>query len=225
MLSAPAFKCPPLTNAQEGPRAQRSRAASCMSSTLSIFRPPSKSSASGRFGVTRVAIGKSSDLRLWMASSCRSTWPLVVTMTGSRTKRLRQSSTGPALSLRTSATPTTVSLVPSIPVLMTSAPRSSKTDLICCCTKSTFTGKMPCTPCVFCAVSAAIAVMPNAPKAVQLLRSAWMPAPPPLSEPAMMSTRGGTTAAARSNFSAGAPPVPSITGARNSTTSVSRAFR
>ena len=46
------------------------------------------------------------------------------------------------------------------------------------------------TPTVFCAVSATIADMPCAPAAANAFRSAWMPAPPPLSEPAIVSTRG-----------------------------------
>ena len=46
------------------------------------------------------------------------------------------------------------------------------------------------TPTVFCAVSAVIAVMPCTPQAANALRSAWMPAPPPESEPAIDSTRG-----------------------------------
>ena len=45
------------------------------------------------------------------------------------------------------------------------------------------------TPQVFCAVSAVMAVMPKQPSAAIVFRSAWMPAPPPLSEPAMDSTR------------------------------------
>ncbi len=46
------------------------------------------------------------------------------------------------------------------------------------------------TPQVFCAVSAVIAVMPKQPSAAIVFRSAWMPAPPPLSEPAIERTRG-----------------------------------
>jgi hypothetical protein len=43
---------------------------------------------------------------------------------------------------------------------------------------------------VFCAVSAVMAVVANTPSAAQALTSAWMPAPPPLSEPAIASTQG-----------------------------------
>lgn len=55
-----------------------------------------------------------------------------------------------------------------------------------------------CTRCMLCrltcAVSAVTAVVAYAPWAMHALRSAWMPAPPPLSLPAMASTRGTCTA-------------------------------
>jgi hypothetical protein len=47
---------------------------------------------------------------------------------------------------------------------------------------------MPETPRVFWAVRAVIAVMAKHPRADIVLMSAWMPAPPPLSEPAMDRT-------------------------------------
>jgi hypothetical protein len=43
---------------------------------------------------------------------------------------------------------------------------------------------------VFCAVSAVIALAPYAPSAEKVFRSAWMPAPPPESEPAIVRTLG-----------------------------------
>ena len=43
---------------------------------------------------------------------------------------------------------------------------------------------------VFCAVSAVIAVMPCTPQRANALRSAWIPAPPPESEPAIDRTAG-----------------------------------
>ena len=55
--------------------------------------------------------------------------------------------------------------------------------------KSTGIGHTPCTPSVFCAVSAVIAVAAKPPSAVTALMSAWMPAPPPESEPATIRTR------------------------------------
>ena len=46
------------------------------------------------------------------------------------------------------------------------------------------------TPSVFCAVTAVIADAPYTPIAAKVLRSAWMPAPPPESLPAIVSARG-----------------------------------
>ena len=47
------------------------------------------------------------------------------------------------------------------------------------------TGCTPVTPTVFCAVSAVIAVIPCTPQRANAFRSAWIPAPPPESEPAI----------------------------------------
>src|SRR5690606_17002424 len=47
------------------------------------------------------------------------------------------------------------------------------------------------TPRVCCAVSAAIADSPCTRCAAKVLRSAWIPAPPPESEPAMVRALGG----------------------------------
>ena len=41
------------------------------------------------------------------------------------------------------------------------------------------------TPTVFCAVSAVIAVIPCTPQRANAFKSAWIPAPPPESEPAI----------------------------------------
>ena len=49
---------------------------------------------------------------------------------------------------------------------------------------------MPVTPIVLCAVSAVIAVIPCTPQRAKAFRSAWIPAPPPESEPAIDSTAG-----------------------------------
>ena len=48
---------------------------------------------------------------------------------------------------------------------------------------------MPCTPTEFCAVIAVSTLIPWTPWASIVFRSAWIPAPPPESEPAMVSTR------------------------------------
>ena len=55
------------------------------------------------------------------------------------------------------------------------------------------TGATISTPTVFCAVSAVIAVIPWTPQRANAFRSAWIPAPPPESEPAIarqVGTRG-----------------------------------
>src|SRR5438046_7615814 len=49
---------------------------------------------------------------------------------------------------------------------------------------------MPLTPLVFCAVRAVMAEAPYTPSAANVFRSAWMPAPPEESEPAMVSAIG-----------------------------------
>src|SRR3954469_14214926 len=52
------------------------------------------------------------------------------------------------------------------------------------------TGWTPRTSTVFCTVIAVIAVIPCTPQRAKALRSAWIPAPPPESEPAIDSTAG-----------------------------------
>ena len=63
-------------------------------------------------------------------------------------------------------------------------------------TASTGSSQQPCTPSEFCAVTAVSTLMPCTPSASIVFRSAWMPAPPPESEPATVSTRGGAAHAA-----------------------------
>ena len=54
---------------------------------------------------------------------------------------------------------------------------------------------MAVTPSVFCAVMAVMAQVPCTPQRAKAFRSAWMPAPPPESEPAMVSAVGVLDAA------------------------------
>src|ERR671919_958938 len=57
----------------------------------------------------------------------------------------------------------------------------------------TMSGGVSCTavtPVVFWAVSATIALIPWHPAAAKAFRSAWIPAPPPESEPAIVKQRG-----------------------------------
>src|SRR5947208_15836359 len=55
--------------------------------------------------------------------------------------------------------------------------------------KASGIGNTPNTPSVFCAVRAVTAVAAKPSSIVTVLMSAWMPAPPPESEPAIISTR------------------------------------
>src|SRR5688572_12544699 len=78
----------------------------------------------------------------------------------------------------------------SIPVFAASTPMSPATERICSATTDGESSSTSDTPFVFCTVTAVIAVMPNTPNALNVLRSAWIPAPPPESEPAIVSARG-----------------------------------
>src|SRR4029077_10095824 len=120
--------------------------------------------------------------------------PPFATMTGSTT-----SGTAAARSAMTAATVAMTAASCSMPVFNASAPRSSSTTSICCRMKSGGIGRTPKTPSVFCAVNAVTAVIAKASSIVTVLMSAWMPAPPPESEPAMISTRP-FIAAARALF-------------------------
>ena len=64
----------------------------------------------------------------------------------------------------------------------------------------------PCTPTEFCAVTAVTTLIPCTPSASIVFRSAWMPAPPPESEPATVSTRGGVTAFSLAHAKWSCPP-------------------
>jgi len=57
-----------------------------------------------------------------------------------------------------------------------------------------------CTPWVFCAVTAVRALIPKHSSAANVFRSAWMPAPPPESEPATVSSLGGGEASGAGSF-------------------------
>ena len=79
----------------------------------------------------------------------------------------------------------------SMPILTASTPMSSKTASICRVTISGGSSWTALTRRVFWAVTAVITLIPKAPWAAKVLRSAWIPAPPPESDPAMVSSRRG----------------------------------
>ena len=104
---------------------------------------------------------------------------------------------------RSSSAAATAAMVvasPSMPIFTASTPRSSATAATCARMTSAGTGEIARTSTVFCAVIAVMAVVPWTPAAANALRSAWIPAPPPESEPAMDSTTG-------IEREAGTPPI------------------
>jgi len=78
----------------------------------------------------------------------------------------------------------------SMPVFAAWTPMSSTTTLICSRIRDGGRSRMSVTPIVFCAVIAVMADVPWTPRTANVLRSACMPAPPPESEPAMVSATG-----------------------------------
>src|SRR5580704_7111439 len=163
-MSSPS-RWPPFINTALAPSAASRSAARFMSASTRTGKPAS-TSASGRFGVNRVAIGSSVSRRAASASLSNRRWPPLAIITGSTTNGAPG-----ACFFREAATVPITSALCSMPVLSASAPMSLST------------------PSVFWAVKAVIAVAAKAPMAVTALISAWMPAPPPESEPATIRTR------------------------------------
>ncbi len=77
-----------------------------------------------------------------------------------------------------------------MPIFTASTPMSSATARTWATIISGGIDSTASTPTVFCAVSAVIAVIPWTPQRAKAFRSAWIPAPPPESEPAIESTAG-----------------------------------
>src|SRR5690625_2773079 len=88
-----------------------------------------------------------------------------------------------------------VSAEVSMPNLVASTGMSSRTLVTCETTASGAIGSTAWTPWVFCEVSAVIAEVPYTASSLMDFRSAWIPAPPPESEPAMVKAVGGRDAA------------------------------
>ncbi len=118
------------------------------------------------------------------ASACSSGSPDLATITGSTT------SFSSRCCARISATASMIGVVESMPHLAASVPKSSRTERSCCATNAGGRFSTPWTPREFCAVTAVSTDMPNTRNAENVLRSAWMPAPPPESEPAMVRALG-----------------------------------
>ena len=77
-----------------------------------------------------------------------------------------------------------------MPILTASTPMSSATARTWATIVAGETCSTASTPTVLCAVIAVIAVIPWTPQRANAFRSAWMPAPPPESEPAIERTVG-----------------------------------
>src|SRR5437773_1108697 len=159
------------------------RAASAMSASVRTGMPAS-AAASGRFGVTTVASGSISLTSAARASGSSSGSPDFAIITGSST-------IWPCpWARRRPATAAMIDAVESMPIFTASAPKSESTESICVPTTSAGRLKTAWTPMEFCAVTAVMTLIPNTRNAENVLRSAWMPAPPPESEPAMVSALG-----------------------------------
>src|SRR2546428_305924 len=85
-----------------------------------------------------------------------------------------------------SATASTRAAEPSIPDFTAAGGRSSASASSWRVTSATGTGSQLLTPTVFCAVTAVTTLVPNTPNWWNVFRSAWSPAPPPESEPAIV---------------------------------------
>ena len=73
-----------------------------------------------------------------------------------------------------------------MPLFKASGGRSAATASICWTTRSDGWAFHARTPSVFWAVTAVITLVPKTPNWWNVLRSAWIPAPPPESDPAMV---------------------------------------
>jgi hypothetical protein len=181
MESGPS-RCPPLITTAAGPRSAIRLAASFAVAIESTWTPHS-AAASDTFGVTTSAFGSSRVFNIETASGARRVRvrrpPLA--STGSTTRWARGNR--PVAS----AAAQTISAVASMPVLMAATSTSRDTASICARTSDAGSAKTSSTPVVFCAVTAVSAETPCAPKAAKVFRSAWIPAPPIESLPAMVS--------------------------------------
>ena len=175
--------CPPLTITACGPSSRRSRAAARRSSRVAMLRF-SSTSASGRLGVMIAARGSSFVRSASTASSRSSLAPPLATITGSTTSRVIP------WSLMAFATASMISADESMPVLAARTSRSLTTASICARMRSVGSSRIWVTSTVFCAVIAVMAEVPCTPSAANVFRSAWMPAPPPESDPAMVRATG-----------------------------------
>ena len=142
---------------------------------------PERISASGMFGVRTSASGRSFSHSAVTASSRSSFAPDVATMTGSTTMCFAPYSFNFAAIVSISSAEDTM------PILTASGKMSVNTASSCSARKCGVESKMSVTPVVFWAVRAVTAHRAKTPLAVMVLMSAWIPAPPLESLPAMVN--------------------------------------
>ena len=179
--SASRSRWPPFTSTPPGRALPMASAARSMASSSPMAKPHSRS-ASGILGVITSARGNSSSIRAARALSCIRLEPLVATITGSTTMCSARYSRSLVPMARM------MSALDTMPIFTASGRMSRNTQSSCCPTNSGAASSTPDTPVVFWAVRAVITLMPYTPRQVMVFRSAWMPAPPLESLPAMVST-------------------------------------
>ena len=192
-------RCPPVTTTARGPERVDARAPAPRRSSVGRASPAS-TRASGRLGVTTVARGSSSSTQRVLrrpASSSRA--PRL----GDHHRVEHDRRAGRQLVERLAPPPRSLGRAAEHPDLdrvdadvLGDGPHLRDDH------RRAAPARRPSTATVFCAVIAVIAVMPCTPQRANAFRSAWMPAPPPESEPAIDRTRG--TRSARPWRSAGA---------------------
>src|SRR5579875_3143647 len=180
MASGPS-SAPPVIRAACAPMRTRSIAARRIAARSLTSSRPSRISASRRLGVTSAASGNMCSRIAATAPGASSKSPLAATITGSTT------TLGILRSRTRCATASITSSRASIPVLAAATGKSSITASICAAINAGSRSATERTPAVFCAVSAVLPLAPQTPNALKVLRSAWMPAPPEESEPAIVS--------------------------------------
>eukprot|EP00967_Tisochrysis_lutea_P126412 scaffold213643_cov31-Tisochrysis_lutea.AAC.2 len=176
--------CPPLRSTAPQRIDRKISLAASSASPGVRMRRPSSASASGMLGVTSRQRGSNRSRIRRTPSASTSGVPLEETMTGSQTTASHGERS------RYSTTSRTTWAEPSMPILMAWARMSSSSARSDSRTLSALGSSTCRTPREFCAVSAVSTAHPCTPSEWNASKSAWMPAPPPESEPAMVQASG-----------------------------------
>ena len=191
-------RCPPFISTALHPSARIFSAAARACRRVRTGMPDS-AVASGALGVTRQASGSSSCFSARSPSSSISLVPSFARITGSITRL------GASCFLIALATSRTTAALASIPVFAAPGRMSESTASNCSRTCLPESGHELHTPRLFWAVMAVTTAHPKTPSAENVLRSAWIPAPPDGSEPAIVSATGAVVVVASSGGPRSAP--------------------